>query len=118
MEFLEEYVGLNINKMDVPLWFHERIADFYPMKQEIRRKLNKKDRMYTYETIKKRLSILNNFYYIPDEAFQVPEWQYGYLPLGGEQNPLSDSKFEEIPAKWTGNGSIWHSPILTTGTKP
>jgi glycosidase len=47
----------------------------------------------------------NNFYYIPGEAFQVPEWQDGYLPLGGDAHRLSDAKFEEVPAKWTGNGS-------------
>lgn len=47
----------------------------------------------------------NNFYYIPGEAFQVPEWRDGYLPLGGEDHPLADGKFEENPAKWTGNGS-------------
>jgi glycosidase len=47
----------------------------------------------------------NNFYYIPGEAFQVPEWQDEYLPLGGDAHRLSDAKFEEVPAKWTGNGS-------------
>ncbi len=47
----------------------------------------------------------NNFYYIPDEIFQTPEWKDGYLPLGGAQHPLSDGKFVENPAKWTGNGS-------------
>ena len=52
----------------------------------------------------------NNFYYIPGEAFKVPEWQDGYLPLGGEENHLADSKFEENPAKWTGNGSRLAQP--------
>ncbi|MCB0371708.1 MAG: alpha-amylase [Muricauda sp.] len=52
----------------------------------------------------------NNFYYIPGEAFKVPEWQDGYLPLGGEENNLADSKFEENPAKWTGNGSRLAQP--------
>ncbi len=47
----------------------------------------------------------NNFYYIPGEAFEVPDGHNGYRPLGGEEHPLSDGKFEEIPAKWTGNGS-------------
>lgn len=47
----------------------------------------------------------NNFYYVPNEAFQVPDFLHGYVPLGGEKNNLSDSKFEENPAKWTGNGS-------------
>ncbi|WP_339659678.1 alpha-amylase family glycosyl hydrolase [uncultured Polaribacter sp.] len=47
----------------------------------------------------------NNFYYVPNEAFQVPDFLNGYLPIGGEKNPLSDNKFNENPAKWTGNGS-------------
>lgn len=47
----------------------------------------------------------NNFYYIPGRAFQVPTPKNGYQPLGGEKHPLADGKFEENPAKWTGNGS-------------
>lgn len=47
----------------------------------------------------------NNFYYIPGEAFTVPQWQNGYQPLGGETQDLSDHSFLESPAKWTGNGS-------------
>lgn len=47
----------------------------------------------------------NNFYYIPGEAFQVPEPLNGYRPLGGEDHPLADGKFDEYPAKWTGNGA-------------
>jgi glycosidase len=47
----------------------------------------------------------NNFYYIPDKAFQVPEPLDNYKPLGGESHPLADGQFEELPAKWTGNGS-------------
>ncbi len=58
----------------------------------------------------KEYDVNNNFYYIPGEAFKVPEWQDGYLPLGGEANSLSDSKFEEVPAKWTGNGSRLAQP--------
>jgi glycosidase len=52
----------------------------------------------------------NNFYYIPGKAFSVPESKNGYLPLGGEKHPLSDGKFEENPAKWTGNGSRLAQP--------
>ncbi len=52
----------------------------------------------------------NNFYYIPDEAFKVPESLNGYQPLGGEEHPLSDGKFDENPAKWTGNGSRLAQP--------
>lgn len=47
----------------------------------------------------------NNFYYIPGQAFRVPEWPADYRPLGGEAHPLADGKFDEAPAKWTGNGS-------------
>jgi glycosidase len=52
----------------------------------------------------------NNFYYLPGQAFRVPEWQDGYLPLGGEMHPNSDAKFVENPAKWTGNGSRLAQP--------
>lgn len=52
----------------------------------------------------------NNFYYIPGEAFQVPVFENGYKPLGGEPNPLSDGKFDENPAKWTGNGARLAQP--------
>jgi hypothetical protein len=31
-------------------------------------------------------------------------------PLNGEENVLSDAKFEENPAKWTGNGSRLSKP--------
>lgn len=54
----------------------------------------------------------NNFYYNPDEAFKVPEWQNGYKPLGGENHPMVDGKFEENPAKWTGNGSRASQPNM------
>ena len=54
----------------------------------------------------------NNFYYNPEEAFQVPEWLNDYQPLNGESHPLSDRKFEEIPAKWTGNGSRLSQPNM------
>ncbi|WP_350286808.1 alpha-amylase family glycosyl hydrolase [uncultured Croceitalea sp.] len=52
----------------------------------------------------------NNFYYIPDSIFKVPEWKDGYQPLGGNNNPLVDNRFEETPAKWTGNGSRLSQP--------
>jgi glycosidase len=51
----------------------------------------------------------NNFYYIPNSKFEVPT-DPNYKPLGGEKHPLSDGKFEEIPAKWTGNGSRLAKP--------
>jgi len=52
----------------------------------------------------------NNFYYIPETTFKVPEWQEGYLPLGGEKHLTADHKFKETPAKWTGNGSRLPQP--------
>ena len=54
----------------------------------------------------------NSFYYNPDESFKVPEWKDGYLPLGGEKHPLSVHTFEEVPSKWTGNGSRMAQPDM------
>lgn len=57
----------------------------------------------------------NNFYYVVGENFDVPDFKTGraqnpYRPLGGEAHPLADGKFEEKPAKWTGNGSRLAQP--------
>jgi glycosidase len=52
----------------------------------------------------------NNFYYVVGQPFQVPAAQNGYQPLGGEAHPLNDGKFDENPAKWTGNGSRLAQP--------
>ncbi|QIH39915.1 alpha-amylase [Flavobacterium sp. Sr18] len=49
----------------------------------------------------------NNFYYIPNARFEIPDAD---KPLNGEKNPLIDGKFEESPAKWTGNGSRMAKP--------
>ena len=49
----------------------------------------------------------NNFYYIPNTHFEIPDTD---KPLNGEKNPLIDGKFEESPAKWTGNGSRMAKP--------
>ena len=49
----------------------------------------------------------NNFYYIPNTHFEIPD---NVKPLNGESNPLIDGKFEENPAKWTGNGSRMAKP--------
>ena len=49
----------------------------------------------------------NNFYYIPNTRFEIPDTDQ---PLNGEMNPLIDGKFEESPAKWTGNGSRMAKP--------
>ncbi len=69
----------------------------------------------------------NNFYYVVGEAFQVPVSKSGYQPLNGEKNDLSDQKFDEFPAKWTGNGSRktqpdindWYETVkINYGVKP
>lgn len=44
----------------------------------------------------------NNFYYIPNQAFELPDFPDGYQPLESKENGV---KFHEYPAKWTGNGS-------------
>jgi len=54
----------------------------------------------------------NDFYYIPGEAFRVPQWRDGYQPLGGLPHPLADHSFDENPAKWTGNGSRLAQPDM------
>ena len=61
-----------------------------------------------YKTV--QYDVNNNFYYNPGEAFQVPDFLNGYKPLGGDEHPLSDGKFDENPAKWTGNGSRASNP--------
>jgi glycosidase len=51
----------------------------------------------------------NDFYYTPGQAFEVPQ---GYNPGGDEfQSPLKDGKFDENPARATGNDvfSPWPS---------
>jgi glycosidase len=69
----------------------------------------------------------NNFYYVVGKSFQVPESENAYQPLGGEAHPLSDGKFDETPAKWTGNGARaaqpsfhdWYETVkVNYGVKP
>lgn len=50
----------------------------------------------------------NNFYYLPGNSFKVPVLTE--KPLGGSINSMADGKFDEIPAKWTGNGSRMAQP--------
>ncbi|MEZ9155900.1 alpha-amylase [Vibrio sp. F13] len=52
----------------------------------------------------------NNFYYIPNSTFELPDIEPAFTPLGGEQHPNLDSPFIETPAKWTGNGSRLAKP--------
>ncbi len=69
----------------------------------------------------------NNFYYVVGDSFKVPTSINGYKPLGGEKHPLADGKFDEYPAKWTGNGSRlaqpnhydWYETVkINYGVKP
>jgi len=69
----------------------------------------------------------NNFYYVVGQDFQVPLPLDGYQPLGGDSDPMSDRKFAESPAKWTGNGSRkaqphfhdWYETVkVNYGVKP
>ncbi len=53
----------------------------------------------------------NNFYYLPGQSFQVPP---GYEPLGRENTfPTKDGKFDENPAKATGNDQFDSRPKIT-----
>jgi len=52
----------------------------------------------------------NNFYYLPGQSFQPPK---DYVALGTENAfPTKDGKFDETPAKVSGNGSITPSPQM------
>ncbi|MGV2987678.1 alpha-amylase family protein [Vibrio sp. E150_011] len=52
----------------------------------------------------------NNFYYIPNQAFILPELPPHLTPLGGSPHETLASPFIEYPAKWTGNGSRLAKP--------
>lgn len=49
----------------------------------------------------------NNFYYLPGQSFQPPA---DYNSLGNNTHPTKDKKFEETPAKVTGNGQFSATP--------
>jgi glycosidase len=49
----------------------------------------------------------NNFYYLPGQAFKPPA---SYNPLGNLPHPTKDGKFEEMPAKVTGNDQFTPTP--------
>ncbi len=51
----------------------------------------------------------NNFYYLPSEGFQVPK---GYLSLGEYPFPTKNGRFDEIPAKATGNDVFSATPTV------
>ena len=52
----------------------------------------------------------NNFYYLPNQAFELPDLPEIMRPLGGEEHPTLSRPFTEYPAKWTGNGSRLAKP--------
>jgi oligosaccharide 4-alpha-D-glucosyltransferase len=55
----------------------------------------------------------NNFYYVVGEDFRVPGFPEDYAPLGGEPHPLVDGRFDESPARWTGNGARAPQPAFS-----
>lgn len=62
------------------------------------------------DDVTKRFDPNNDFYYIPNEKFIVPG---GYNPGGeGYVHPLKDGKFDEFPAKATGNNVFSASPSI------
>jgi len=63
----------------------------------------------TADDISKAFDPNNNFYYIPGEAFQVPA---DYQPLGDREFETKNGKFEEVPAKATGNDQFTATPGL------
>ncbi len=55
-----------------------------------------------------RFKASNNFYYLPGQSFQVPA---DYVALGEENEfPTKDGKFDETPAKVTGNDQFTSNP--------
>ena len=62
------------------------------------------------DDITKAFSPGNDFYYIPGQPFRVPQ---GYNPGGDEfKSALKDGKFDENPAKATGNDVFSAAPSL------
>jgi glycosidase len=58
----------------------------------------------------KAFSAANDFYYMPGQPFVVPS---GYNPGGDEfKSPLKDGKFDENPAKATGNDVFTAAPSI------
>lgn len=53
----------------------------------------------------------NNFYYLPGLSFIPPQT---YRPLGEFQHPTKDGKFEEHPAKVTGNDEFTATPDINS----
>ncbi|MCU0352821.1 MAG: alpha-amylase family protein [Cytophagales bacterium] len=51
----------------------------------------------------------NNFYYLPGTSFRVPP---DYRPLGDLPHPTKDGRFDETPAKATGNDQFAPGPSV------
>ena len=51
----------------------------------------------------------NNFYYLPGQRFTVPA---GYNPLGASKGPGENGKYDEYPAKATGNDVFLAQPSI------
>ncbi len=60
----------------------------------------------------------NNFYYIPGQAFQVPENRDGYQPLGGRSTRWPMASFTKSRPNGPGTVRGRHNPIFTTGMRP
>lgn len=61
-----------------------------------------------FDDTKVRFKPENNFYYLPGETFVVPR---DYVSLGPDNSfPTKDGKFDETPAKVTGNDQFTASP--------
>lgn len=52
----------------------------------------------------------NNFYYLTEQSFSLPDSLQAEPPLGGEAHPTLAFPYQETPAKWTGNGSRLAQP--------
>lgn len=61
------------------------------------------------DDVTKGFDMNNNFYYIEGKPFKAPK---GYEPLGGQPFPTSDGKFDENPAKVSGNGAVTDQPSV------
>jgi glycosidase len=62
------------------------------------------------DDVSQAFSPANDFYYIPGQAFKVPE---GYDPGGnGFKSSLKDGRFDECPAKGTGDDVFTASPSI------
>ena len=62
------------------------------------------------DDVTKAFAATNDFYYITEKSFTVPE---GYDPLGSSiVGPLEDGRYEEVPARATGNDCFTARPSV------